>query len=102
MTRFPHIPFTTPISKASIHRWVALTVLGLAALFAQASTSAPVAAAEAVSVDPSLFTAQTFQWKDAERDRSVPAKLYLPAGPKLSAGTVPLVVFSHGIGGSAR
>jgi hypothetical protein len=61
---------------------------------------AAVDAAETVSVDPSLFTTQVFQWKDAARDRSVPAKLYLPARPSLGAGSVPLVVFSHGIGGS--
>ena len=75
-----------------MHRWVAFVVLGLAALWAQA--------AETVSVDPSLFTTQIFQWKDAARDRSVPAKLYLPASAQLGEGTVPLVVFSHGIGGS--
>lgn len=96
--------------KTSICRWMATATLGLAALGVQAAPSAsveaapkPVAtadAAEAVWVDPSLFTTQIFQWKDAARDRSVPAKLYLPAGPTLGAGAVPLVVFSHGIGGS--
>ena len=104
------VPFAKLSGKTSVHRWVALAALGLAAMCAQGSTSAPLAdaskpqltvdAAEAVSVDPSLFTTQTFQWKDADRDRSVPAKLYLPSGPKLNEGTVPLVVFSHGIGGS--
>jgi pimeloyl-ACP methyl ester carboxylesterase len=96
--------------KTSIYRWMATATLGLAALSAQAAPSAPVEAApkplatadtaEAVWVDPSLFTTQIFQWKDAARDRSVPAKLYLPAGPTLGVGAVPLVVFSHGIGGS--
>ena len=90
--------------KTSICRWMATATLGLAALGVQAAPSAsveaapkPVAtadAAEAVWVDPSLFTTQIFQWKDAARDRSVPAKLYLPAGPTLGAGAVPLVVFS--------
>ncbi len=36
------------------------------------------------------------QWHDARRGRDVPARLYLPAG----GAPVPLVVFSHGIGGS--
>lgn len=36
-------------------------------------------------------------WHDAERQRDVPAKLYLPAN---GAGPAPLVVFSHGLGGS--
>lgn len=110
MNLLTHIPFATLGGKASIHRWVAVALLGLAALGSQAATSAPAEAvtkpeatadaAEKVSVDPSLFTTQTFQWEDTGRDRSVPAKLYLPAGPKLGAGPVPLVVFSHGIGGS--
>ena len=33
-------------------------------------------------------------WHDAKRNRSVPVKLYIPAG----VGTRPVVVFSHGIG----
>lgn len=110
MKFLPHIPLAALGDKASIYRWVAAGALGLAALGAQAASSAPAEpapkpqafadAAEAVSVDPSLFTTQTFQWKDATRDRSVPAKLYLPAGLTLGVGAVPLVVFSHGIGGS--
>jgi dienelactone hydrolase len=36
------------------------------------------------------------QWHDARRARDVPVRLYLPAGD----APVPLVVFSHGIGGS--
>ncbi|MCL4747932.1 MAG: hypothetical protein KJZ83_21360 [Burkholderiaceae bacterium] len=35
-------------------------------------------------------------WTDAQRARVVPARLYLPA----ATGPVPLVVFSHGLGGS--
>jgi predicted dienelactone hydrolase len=56
-------------------------------------------AAEAVAVDPTLYTTQNFAWNDAARGRAVPAKIYLPVGP-LKSGAVPLVVFSHGIGGS--
>lgn len=43
------------------------------------------------------YEVRYFQWLDAARDRTVPAKLYLPAH---APGPVPLVVFSHGIGGS--
>jgi predicted dienelactone hydrolase len=50
-------------------------------------------------VDASLFTAQSFDWFAGQRQRHVPAKLYLPAA-KAAAGSLPLVVFSHGIGGS--
>jgi predicted dienelactone hydrolase len=40
-----------------------------------------------------------FDWHDPLRGRAVPVRLYLPAEP---AARVPLVVFSHGIGGSRR
>jgi pimeloyl-ACP methyl ester carboxylesterase len=96
--------------KTLMYRSVALVLLGLTVVSAQATPAAHVEAApkhqgsadaaEAVSVDPSLFTTQIFQWNDGARDRSVPGKLYLPTVPNLSAGSVPLVVFSHGIGGS--
>jgi predicted dienelactone hydrolase len=56
-------------------------------------------ASESLDVDASLFTAQSFDWFDSQRQRRVPAKLYLPAA-KAVVGSVPLVVFSHGIGGS--
>ncbi|MGA1677519.1 MAG: alpha/beta hydrolase family protein [Pseudomonadales bacterium] len=54
---------------------------------------------EALEIDPSSFTESNLDWFDSERKRAVPAKLYLPA-VKPSAGSLPLVVFSHGIGGS--
>jgi dienelactone hydrolase len=37
------------------------------------------------------------QWMDTTRQRAIPAKLYLP---KEASGKAPLVIFSHGIGGS--
>ena len=40
-----------------------------------------------------------FDWRDSARDRAVPVRLYLPA-LATPAQPVPLVVFSHGIGGS--
>ncbi len=40
-----------------------------------------------------------FDWRDASRERPVPVRLYLPAAAS-PAWPVPLVVFSHGIGGS--
>jgi predicted peptidase len=110
MNFLPHIQFNTVSGTVSQHRWVVWVLLGLAALCAQPAISAPVEtastaqasadAAALVLVDASLFTTQSFQWKDVARGRSVPARLYLPAGPKLGEGAVPLVVFSHGIGGS--
>ena len=40
-------------------------------------------------------------WTDADRQREIPVRLYWPAGASASA-PVPLVVFSHGLGGSRR
>jgi predicted dienelactone hydrolase len=47
------------------------------------------------SAEPST---RDFDWVDEARQRSVPVRLYWPDGAK----PVPLVVFSHGIGGSRR
>jgi predicted dienelactone hydrolase len=38
-----------------------------------------------------------FEWRDAGRDRDVPVKIYYPKDPSAPA---PIVVFSHGLGGS--
>ncbi len=56
-------------------------------------------AAIADSAASAAYSSRTFDWIDAARDRAVPVRLYLPdaAAPERP---VPLVVFSHGIGGS--
>jgi len=47
------------------------------------------------------YTVFEFDWADASRQRAVPVRLYLPDTASASV-PVPLVVFSHGIGGSRR
>ena len=47
------------------------------------------------------FVVTDFDWVDQSRSRPVPSRLYWPTRPA-SEGSVPLVVFSHGIGGSRR
>jgi predicted dienelactone hydrolase len=47
--------------------------------------------------DAASHDTRNFSWDDSRRARTVLAKLYLPSR---SSGPVPLVVFSHGIGGS--
>jgi dienelactone hydrolase len=37
-----------------------------------------------------------YDWSDTNRDRKVPAKIYYPKG----AGPFPVIIFSHGLGGS--
>ncbi len=41
-----------------------------------------------------------FDWQDATRQRAVPVRLYLPANRSKPTASVPLIVFSHGLGGS--
>ncbi|MGL6349868.1 MAG: alpha/beta hydrolase family protein, partial [Aeromonas sp.] len=41
-----------------------------------------------------------FEWQDTERNREVPVRLYWPEGAADAKGKIPLVVFSHGLGGS--
>jgi pimeloyl-ACP methyl ester carboxylesterase len=59
-----------------------------------------------VSSDVALgFSTEDMDWQDGARQRAVPARLYWPAQTKQTAQNaagVPLIVFSHGIGGSRR
>lgn len=65
----------------------------------QQGASSVSPAPEALEVDGSRFNEKSFDWIDSQRQRPVPVKLYMPA-TKATVGSVPLVVFSHGIGGS--
>ena len=47
----------------------------------------------------STFEVRDADWHDQRRNRSVPVRFYLP-DKKITTGKRPLVVFSHGIGGS--
>ncbi len=66
-----------------------------AAVLAASSLSALRAWAD----EPAPFETMEFDWPDANRQRAVPVRLYWPNDINAS---VPLVVFSHGIGGSRR
>jgi len=48
-----------------------------------------------------VYETLDFDWLDGRRQRPVPVRLYLPAAAD-ALRPVPLVVFSHGIGGSRR
>jgi dienelactone hydrolase len=52
----------------------------------------------AISLD--AIKTQTFDWQDNVRNRAVPVRLYLPDAISTNAKPVPLIVFSHGLGGS--
>lgn len=77
---------------------LALGLLGATPLRASVSEDVE-AAAGSVSAQP--FSTLEFEWHDIERNRAVPVRLYLPKSRAQNVH-VPLVVFSHGIGGSRR
>jgi predicted dienelactone hydrolase len=51
--------------------------------------------------EPAPYEALEFDWADAQRQRPVPVRLYWPNAVAPGA-QLPLVLFSHGIGGSRR
>jgi dienelactone hydrolase len=57
----------------------------------------PLRADEAAS-----FETLDLDWVDSARQRAVPVRLHLPLALQQGSRPVPLVVFSHGIGGSRR
>lgn len=75
-----------------ISRFLALTfaLLGSSISSTRAAAYAPPMPSQAVAT-------ASFEWRDAKRDRVVPVKIYFP---KDTAGPLPIVLFSHGLGGS--
>lgn len=72
----------------------------LATPAARADSPIPAPAASAPAEPVGVpFSTMDFDWRDEARGRSVPVRLYLPDGAQ-AGKPVPLVVFSHGIGGS--
>lgn len=79
-----------------------------AALLCTLLAPAPAARAADVLPEPAApqdedtpYSTLDLDWRDAARGRAVPVRLYLPDGAD-AAHPAPLVVFSHGIGGSRR
>jgi predicted dienelactone hydrolase len=94
---------TRALASSSSPRGLVAALLSLAALataplpgYADDAIAAPRAAAEDAGA---AFAMLDWEWQDAARDRAVPVRLYLPQDAG-AARPVPLVVFSHGIGGS--
>jgi predicted dienelactone hydrolase len=74
--------------------------LGAMLLAAAIMTAVPIDPARAQSAAPS-FRVVDFDWTDTLRSRAVPARLHWPTN--IAPGSrVPLIVFSHGMGGSRR
>ena len=62
----------------------------MGAMFATAAPYKPDAGSHTVAV-------VKFDWQDGQRARAVPVKIYHPSSAK---GPVPVIVFSHGLGGT--
>jgi len=71
--------------------------LGLTLAGGVTARAQPADAASAAT--EAAYRTLDFDWLDGTRQRSVPVRLYLPEAASADA-PVPLVVFSHGIGGS--
>ena len=94
----------TAAAAGAIFALLLLASARLAAQGVEAPQSTPgVVATTETARDTGLaeVVSHDYEWHDAWRNRDVPVRLYLPAA---AAGTrtLPLVVFSHGIGGSRR
>jgi len=76
-----------------------LNAVLLACVIATALPAKEVAAQTAFAQqEVAPFQTVDFDWVDASRGRPVPARMYWPAAAPV--GRVPLIVFSHGIGGT--
>lgn len=71
------------------------------ALLATLAAAGPLRAQTAPAAAGGVDTLD-LDWTDPARQRPVPVRLYLPPGSGEAGARVPLVVFSHGIGGSRR
>lgn len=99
--------FAAPLAQWQRRAWLGLVlVVALAGWpLCQAERSpasvAPIDAPGATQEAPAAFEQRDLDWVDSSRQRQVPVRLYWPT--QLQAGQrVPLIVFSHGIGGSRR
>ncbi len=78
----------------------ALLLAGAGGLLACSALRAREEPAPQEALAPPPWRYEEFEWQDEARQREVPVRLYLPA--QAPGGPLPLVLFSHGIGGSRR
>lgn len=64
-----------------------------------ARPSEPAKTLEATNSNQDSVASELFEWTDTERNRQIPAKVFWPDS-KLHPGPRPLVIVSHGLGGS--
>jgi predicted dienelactone hydrolase len=102
-------PYKTLTTTFSICAAVAVSLVSLAGICNAASANEAAAVSQvatpAVTAVPKnsaqdAISVANFEWQDASRNRDVPVRLYLPDVTVVGANPVPLIVFSHGLGGS--
>lgn len=75
--------------------WLPVLLTGLVAAVSASGRDAP--AEYKRTAGPAEVEVRRLDWKDARRDRVVPVTVYLPKGDTTPR---PVIVFSHGLGGS--
>ncbi len=80
-------------------KWLVYLIVGCGLLSADlraGETNGPVQGYKATRGPFEVQTAR-FDWLDQKRDRKVPVKIY---SPRSGAGPFPVIIFSHGLGGT--
>ncbi len=83
----------------AVRAFLLLLPLAAIAMTAAAAPATPAAPVETYKEDPGPFLVSMalYNWTDPARNRLVPVKVYSPVTGK---GPFPVIVFSHGLGGS--
>jgi predicted dienelactone hydrolase len=92
---------SSSIAAAGLRSVPLLLALCAAVLVAPTRAQDGSPAAAAAPASSASYSTRDFDWLDAARERRVPVRLYLPDAASADQ-PVPLVVFSHGIGGSRQ
>ena len=98
-------PYKTLKTTLSVFAAVAISLGSLAInCTAAPNNDAPVVTPSVAVVEKNSaqdsISVDNFEWKDAARNREVPVRLYMPDAKATGTAPVPLIVFSHGLGGS--
>jgi predicted dienelactone hydrolase len=79
--------------------FTARRIVTLVALLVVGPTQLGLGKEAVYNAKPGKYAVETisYEWQDKTRDRDVPVKLYFP---KSGGGPFPVIIFSHGLGGS--
>ena len=85
-----------PLAKITLALWLGLLSAGCHTS-AAADQTTPKAPAYKAAAGPHKVTNATYDWQDETRRRDVPVRIYYP---ETGEGPFPVIIFSHGLGGS--